>query len=318
MSEPIKVAFVGAGGMTREHVRAFRDVPGVEVQGICSRTRARAEALAAEFAVPVVAGSIDELRGRTEAQLVVISVPELSANAVAKACFVHDWAVLMEKPAGYDIADAEDIARAAERAGRRAWVALNRRHYAATQAALGRLADDHGPRFVKVQDQQDQAAALAAGQPARVVENWMYANSIHVVDYFRVLGRGQVVAVEPVLPWNPKAPGVVVAKVSFSSGDQGLYEGIWNGPGPWAVTVATPSQRLELRPLEQLGIQRRGERKLEPQAADPRDSAFKAGFRLQAEKTVAAVRGKASDLPTLREGIESMRLVSRIFGSTRS
>jgi predicted dehydrogenase len=318
MSSRCKVAFVGAGGMTREHVRVFRDVPGVEVCGVHSRTRTRAEALAKELGLPVVADSVDELRTRTQAQLVVVSVPELSANAVAKACFAHDWAVLMEKPAGYDVADAEDIARAAERERRKAWVALNRRHYGAMRGAAERLKDDKEPRFIKVQDQQDQAAALAAGQPAKVVENWMYANSIHVIDYFRVLGRGDVTAVTPVIPWNPKQPGIVVAKVSFSSGDEGLYEGIWNGPGPWAVTVSTASQRLEMRPLEQLGVQRRGERKLEPQAGDPRDAAFKAGFRVQAEKAVEAALGARTDLPTLRDALESMRLVSRIFGARAS
>lgn len=318
MSSPCKVAFVGAGGMTREHIRAFRDVPGVEVRGVHSRTRQRAEALAGELGLPVVADSIDELRQRTKADLVVVSVPELSANAVAKACFRHEWSVLMEKPAGYDVADAEDIAGTAEKAGRRAWVALNRRHYSATQTAQARLAEDRGQRFIKVQDQQDQASALAAGQPAKVVANWMYANSIHVIDYFRVFGRGPVTAVEPVLRWNPEAPGVVVAKLTFQSGDQGLYEGIWNGPGPWAVTVSTPAQRLEMRPLEQLGVQRRGERKLDPQPIDTQDTSFKAGFRAQAEKAVAAVRGKATDLPTLREGIESMHLVRRIFGEARS
>ena len=318
MSSPCKVAFVGAGAMTREHARAFRDVPGVQLCGLHSRTRARAEMLAADLGIPVVADSVEALRARTQADLVVVSVPELSANAVAKACFEHEWAVLMEKPAGYDVADAEDIARAAERAGRRVWVALNRRHYSATHAALARLQDDVGARFINVQDQQDQAAALAAGQPAEVVKNWMYANSIHVIDYFRVLARGEVTEVKPVIPWNATKPGVVVAQVSFSSGDQGLYEGIWNGPGPWAVTVSTASQRLEMRPLEQLGLQRRGERKLAAQPIDPRDTAFKAGFRLQAEKAVEATLGRQTDLPSLREALESMRLVSRIFEASRS
>ena len=88
--------------------------------------------------------------------------------------------------------------------------------------------------------------------------------------------------------------------------------------GILAVTVSTASQRLEMRPLEQLGVQRRGERKLDPQATEARDVAFKAGFRSQAEKAVAAARGEATDLPTLRDGLESMRLVGRIFGATRA
>lgn len=299
--------------MSREHVRAFRDIPGVRLAGVCSRTRGRAEALAAEFGIPVVADSIPELHAKTGAALVVVSVPELAANAVLKACFQCDWVVLAEKPAGYDPADAEDIAAEAARKGRRAYVALNRRHYSSTRQASDRLVTDPGPRFIRIQDQQDQAAALAAGQPRQVVENWMYANSIHVVDYFAVFGRGSIVDVNPVIRWDPSNPGTVVAHLRFSSGDQGLYEGTWNGPGPWAVTVSTPAQRLEMRPLEQLGVQKKGERKLEMQPVDQWDVTFKAGFRMQAEYAVAAALGKPAGLPRLQDALDSMGIVSRIF-----
>jgi predicted dehydrogenase len=309
------VAFVGAGAMSREHLRAFRDVPGVELRGIHSRTHARAEALAAEFGIRHVCDSIGELFAKSGARLVVVSVPELAANSVLSACLEHDWMVLAEKPAGYDLADAERICAAAAARRHQVRVALNRRQYSATRRALELLRGDPGARFIRVQDQQDQAAALAAGQPAKVVENWMYANSIHVIDYFRTFGRGEITAVQPVVEWRPAQPGVVVARIEYSSGDLGLYEGIWNGPGPWAVTVSTPSQRLEMRPLEQLGVQKRGERRLEAQPVHEWDSAFKAGFRVQAEKAVAAARGAATDLPTLDEALESMQLVGRIFAA---
>ena len=61
----------------------------------------------------------------------------------------------------------------------------------------------------------------------------MYANSIHVVDYLRVFGRGKITSVTPVFAWDPKTSHVVVAKIEFDSGDIGLYEGVWKGPGPW-------------------------------------------------------------------------------------
>ena len=312
----LPVAFVGAGAMSREHLRAFRDVPGVELRGIHSRTRARAEALAAEFGIRHVCDSIGELYAKSGARLVVVSVPELAANSVLSACFEHDWMVLAEKPAGYDLADAERICAAAAARRRQVRVALNRRQYSATRRALELLAGDPGARFIRVQDQQDPVAALAAGQPAKVVENWMYANSIHVIDYFRVFGRGAVSSVRPVIAWQPAQPGIVAARIEFTSGDLGLYEGVWNGPGPWAVSVNTPLQRLEMRPLEQLGRQKRGERRLDPQPAHEWDTAFKAGFRVQAEKAVAAARGEATDLPTLDEGVETMRLVSHVFASS--
>ena len=142
----------------------------------------------------------------------------------------------------------------------------------------------------------------------------MYANSIHLIDYFRVFGRGEITGVVPVEAWDPENPGMVLAKIVFSSGDIGLYEGVWNGPGPWAVSVTTPQERLEMRPLEQVTVQLRGERKLTSLEIDPDDSAYKPGLRYQAIQALAAVRGETHHLSALEDSWQSMTLVARIFG----
>ena len=309
-----RVSFVGAGSMTREHLRAFGDISGVVLAGIHSRTRQRAESLAAEFTIAHVCDSIEELYDRTRADLVVVSVPELATNTVACRCFAFPWTALIEKPAGYDVADAEEIAHRARQLKARAYVALNRRWYSSTQAVLDDLRGHGDSRYIRVQDQQDQAAALAAGQPPAVVRNWMYANSIHTIDYFRLLGRGRITDVSPIIPWNPDRPGIVLATLLFESGDFGVYEGIWNGPGPWAVTVATARRRWEVRPLEQAAFQNKSERVLNAVDVHPWDRQFKAGFRRQAEQVVRTTQGSdAPELATLEEGLETMRLVQRIF-----
>ena len=311
----IKVALVGAGYMATEHAKAFSGLPGVTLEGVFSRTRARAEQLASSYPGMVVCDSMGELYGRTGADLVVVTVKELSMAAIAAESFAFPWAVLLEKPAGYDLADATSILEAATKAGSRAYVALNRRAYSSTRQALARLADNAGPRFVKVMDQQDQQAARDIyKEPPEVVRNYMYANSIHLIDYFRVFGRGEVAGVVPVVPWTPEKPGMVVSKIDFSSGDVGLYEGVWDGPGPWAVSVVTPRERLEMRPLEQVAVQLRGERKVTALEIDPDDSAFKPGLRYQALQAIVAVRGEPHHLPTLADSWQSMNLVARIFG----
>ncbi len=152
------------------------------------------------------------------------------------------------------------------------------------------------------------------GQPELVAENYMFANSIHVIDYFRVFGRGKIIDVTPVIAWNPKEPGVVIAKVTFDSGDVGLYEGIWNGPGPWSLTITTPHKRLELRPLEQGSLQLRETRTQIPLEISQDDTMFKPGLRWQAMQAAAAVRGQMHSLATIDDSWESMKLVADIFG----
>ncbi|WP_295583618.1 Gfo/Idh/MocA family oxidoreductase [uncultured Lamprocystis sp.] len=309
----IKVAFIGCGYMASEHAKAFRDI-GCELAGVFSRTFARAEAFAAQYSIPTVCESISELHEKTQADVVIIAVPELSVSAVSIAAFEHPWLCLIEKPAGYNIADAEKISRAAHTLQRRAFVALNRRHYSSTRAVATDLRNRPGRRLVHVVDQESPRVALESGQPRLVVDNWMYANSLHVIDYFSVFCRGDLLDVVARGEWRSCEPSFVVATLTFSSGDIGSYEGIWEGPGPWAVTVTTPERRWELRPLEQASFQDYGSRKNEPLAVDESDKRFKPGLYAQALEVLRAARGEHHALPSVNDGLASMRMVERIYG----
>ncbi len=311
----VKIAIVGAGYMASEHTKAFSGLPGVNLVGITSRTRARAEKLAVEYPGMKVFDSVEELYRETQADLVIITVKEMSMAQVATECFRFPWAALLEKPAGYDLANAQLILEEARKNSRRVWVALNRRAYSSTRQVLARLEGSTSPRYIRVLDQQDQVTARDIyKEPPEVVRNYMYANSIHLIDYFRVFGRGEVTHITPISPWTPDAPWMVVAKLEFSSGDLGIYEAVWNGPGPWTVTVVTPEQRLEMRPLEQASLQLRGERKVTQLEISTDDSQFKPGLRQQARDVLAAIAGLESPIPSLEDSFASMRLVAGIFG----
>jgi hypothetical protein len=165
-----------------------------------------------------------------------------------------------------------------------------------------------------VQDQQSLETARVIGHAESVVQNWMYANSIHLVDYLSAFGRGEVSEVEVLQPWNAEDPGVVLAHVRFSSGDTGIYQGIWNGPGPWACTVSAPHRRWEMRPLEKAVYQNAGERSLNEVAASEADQGYKPGFRLQAEQVLGAWQGRDTGAATIDDALRSTELVARIYG----
>ncbi len=311
-----RVAFVGAGATTREHARAFRSTPGVALVGITNRTRRTAEALALECGIAAVFDTIEQMAAETQADLVVMAVYETAIRETALACFDHPWAVLMEKPIGLDLSEAREISAAAQAARRQAWVGLNRRALCATRAVLDDLANDAGARFIHVQDQQNLDTALAIGHAPAVVKNWMFANAIHLVDYLYAFGRGAIDRVSVVVPFDAAKPGLVIAKVDFDSGDSGLYEALWHAPGPWACTVTTARRRWELRPLEKAMFQNAGERTFNAVDADNSETDFKPGFRVQAERIVAAWRGERSAAPTLADALRTTELVARIYGRT--
>ena len=300
--------------MASEHAKAFSALPDVVLSGIFSRTRTRAEQLAARHPGMLICNSVTELFERTRADLVVVTVKELAMESIAIESFAFPWTVLLEKPAGHDFAVATRVLEAATKSGCKAYVALNRRAYSSTRSVLHRLSTNAGLRFVKVIDQQDQeAASQIYNEPFEVVKNYMYANSIHLVDLFHVFCRGELTESFSVIPWIPEKPWLVVSKLAFSSGDIGLYEGIWDGPGPWSVSVSTPAERYEMRPLEQATVQLRGERKATAMEIDSADVICKPGLLYQASQAVAAARGEPHNLPSLQDSWQSMHLVARIF-----
>ena len=176
-------------------------------------------------------------------------------------------------------------------------MALNRRFYGSTLQLQNALQSTEGPRVVTILDQEDAESALAAGQPAEVVHNWMYANSIHLIDYFSQLCRGEHIGTKILTPWNPDNPGPVVAQLQFNSGDIGvikpcgmpLAHGVW--PYPQHLCA-------ELRPIEQLSLQIAGSRQAELQSPDPLDQQFKPGLLRRLRQRSRPPRVKPPHCPT--------------------
>lgn len=310
----ISVAIIGSGYMAQEHAKAFQDIPEVWCKGVFSRTIDHTHTFAKDRNIPEVAKSIDELYEKTKADLVIIAVPELAINAVTDEVFKYPWTVFMEKPPGYNLSDAEAIFHKAKVAKAEVYVALNRRFLSSTRFLLNQIIDN-GPLFIHIQDQQSQKIACEIGHPEKVVQNWMYANSIHLIDYLTFLNPSKITTVTSVKRWHSEGENsVVVAYIEYADGSCGLYECIWNGPGPWAVTVTTPAQRIELRPLEQAKIQFAGQRTMEFIDPSPWDTLFKPGIRLQAEEMIKIVRGQPGSVPTLNDALITMKLINQIYG----
>jgi predicted dehydrogenase len=309
----IKVAIIGAGYMAREHILAFRDIPNVSVEGIFSRTRIKAELLAKEFDIEFVCDSITELYEKTYADAVIVAVPVLKTKETVLSALEFPWVQLIEKPIGYNVSEATEILSAFQAAAKVGYAGFNRRFYSSTATVLNDQEINTGKRLICVYDQEDPCAAWEEKRPQEVIDHWMFVNAIHVIDYFRFFGRGEIISVEPVIRWDPKAPLFVAAKLEYSSGDIGMYHAVWGSPGPWAVTVTTQQKRWELRPLEYPSYQMYGSRNLEKVPITQADMDYKAGLHVQAEEMIKAINGQPHSLVTLEDALITMKLIEKIY-----
>ncbi len=313
IDKPCKVVVIGAGNMALEHLKAFASIENVEISGIFSRTKAKADALAVQFKIPLVAESVRELYEKTKADLVVVTVYETSMLEVALEVINYDWTIFLEKPPGLNLEQALRIHDGALKNSRKILVALNRRFLSSTQKAIASLNEQSGARFITVFDQQSLELARSFNHHEEVVNYWMYANSIHLVDYLSFFGRGDVVDVQISSEWNPTKTLWLNAFIKFSSGDEGLYQGIWNAPGPWAVAITTEDIRWEMRPLERAVFQLTGERQLHETEISEWDKEFKPGFKLQAIEAVRSALGQESNSPTMSDALKTMKIINKIY-----
>lgn len=307
------IAIIGAGYMAEEHIKAFNALPGIIVAGITSRTFNDAKKLAETYGIDVVADDITSLYKATKADGVVVAVNELSTQEVIRQCMSYPWSVLCEKPLGLYINDTQSIADEAKASGTNIFIAMNRRHFESTNTALNYLNVDDGRRFVEVHDQENMIGALKGGQPIEVVSRWMVANSIHLIDYFSIFCRGNIERIETPVELDNKTPFIMQKTIYFSSGDIGVYTAVWNAPGPWAVKVTTPTQMLEMRPVEKLEHQIFPEKQRKTINLSDVDIKFKAGLYSQALQFRNHLNKSSHNLPNLENYILSHQLVESLY-----
>ena len=313
-----KVAIIGAGNIAREHVRAFYDLKNVDICGITSRTRTKAELLSNEYGKFPVFPTIEELYKKTEADLVVVAVNVQSMKSISCQCFEYPWAVFLEKPIGINYEEGLEILATSKVMKSRTIVGLNRRFYSNLQTLKMELDKRMGEkRIIHVYDQQDEQKALALGHPEIIVKNWMYSNSIHLIDLFRFFGGSEIKSIQPIVSEKGEMgkKGVVISKVMYENGDIGIYEGYWNMPGPWAIIVNSGDYRWESCPLEASRVRTLNDRKDVPIPSHSWDRDFKPGFRLQAQEAVKFARREPSKSVLLEEGLRSMKLIHSIYSN---
>jgi predicted dehydrogenase len=120
MSDKIRIAMLGAGLMARTHLEAVRQLGDrAELVAIADVNAAACRAAAEEFAIEQQYADALQAARETEADAVIVCIPNDLHAPVTLAALASGKHVLVEKPMALSLADAEAMVAAAER-GRRA------------------------------------------------------------------------------------------------------------------------------------------------------------------------------------------------------
>jgi len=314
----VKIGIVGAGRIAGDHVKAFKAIENVNFCGVVGRTPNKVQAFAMQHNIKQYS-SIYDLWTACQPDIIIICVNTQLLSTVMEDILKYDWLPFMEKPAGYNYTDAKLLNRLL--GNRKAYVGLNRRCLSATLKVLETLEKDTGPRAITVRDQQNISAFLTIpGKEKTEALNLMYANSIHLIDYFRIFGRSPISRIHTFEPFDPDRTVSYSAYLDYENGDTGHYYCQWQGPGGWSAQVNTRDQFCELKPLETAKRMVNGSRSFEDLEISANDTLHKPGFFKQASAIVSTISSDNSDLLALSEqlsfenALQSMELISRIYG----
>lgn len=117
MVEPVGIAFIGSGSVSRWHAAAVAACPRARLVGLYDADRERAERAAREYGCASYS-CVDNLLADSRVRAVAVLSPIESHHEHVRQALTAGKDVLVEKPVATSVAEVRDIERAAQASGR--------------------------------------------------------------------------------------------------------------------------------------------------------------------------------------------------------
>ncbi|MDA9651239.1 Gfo/Idh/MocA family oxidoreductase [Pelagibacteraceae bacterium] len=309
----LNVSIVGAGYMAEEYLKVLSDLPEYNVIGIFSRSINKCKKLKKKYKSLIVFDSIQNMQASSKSDLLIVTCSAESTRIVAEDVTKYPWTILFEKPIGLGIKEYEEINKLCLERNCKAYVALNRRYYSSTEKLIEMLGQIDSPRFIEINDQENIDADVKKNRNSKVVENWMFGNSIHLIDYIDLLCRGSLYEIKIMNSWNFDNPNLVSARLFFNSGDIADYKAIWNAPAPWGVRVFTKDKYFISQPIENLSFIDKSSRQLINIDSEEVDKKYKPGLYRILQEMTKCLNGQLNKLVSVDENKNTMQYINKIY-----
>ncbi len=306
----IKIAIIGAGAMAEKYLQVLKTNRKIILSGIFSRTFLKAENLKKKFKIKKNIKKFEKLFSETNADIVISTVSVDQMYKTTLKLIKYPWLIFIEKPPGLNYQEYKKLLKFANLSKKKIFVGMNRRYLSSTLDLIKSLRKERSKRSIFIFDQQDINIQKKNNRPRKVLYYWMYANSIHLIDYANFLCRGQVKKIDIISRYKKE----IHCKIKFNSKDNVNYICRWNKPGPWQIKVSTDNSYYELSPLENLKIKTGYNKNFVEYLKSKNDNVFKPGLKKQVDELINIFLNKRSNLPELKDLKLTMSLINKIYG----
>ena len=114
----MNIAIIGAGNISKRHIKAAAKVPGISLVAVCNRSQERAKARAEEFGIPKYCTDYREILADPSIDAVIIATPTDSHAGIVADALKAGKHVLCEKPPALRWEDALANEKLAKQTGK--------------------------------------------------------------------------------------------------------------------------------------------------------------------------------------------------------
>jgi predicted dehydrogenase len=277
---------IGAGNMAQEYVKVL------QVLNLNPTIIGRGEESASKFekatGLSVQRGGLESYLNNSRviphAAILAVAVDEL-ASTTTRLLQAGIKQILVEKPAGLNMAEISALNVYAKQMGANVYVGYNRRFYSSVQTARRLIQKDGGVQSFNFEFTEWPDKILNLNTSKDIKKKWVLANSSHVMDLaFHLGGKPEVLSSFHAggLSWHPNS-SIFTGAGCTNTGALFSYQANWGSPGRWGLEVCTANYRFVFRPIEHLSLMRKNSVLLEQVDIDEEalDQHYKPGVFLQ-------------------------------------
>jgi predicted dehydrogenase len=327
MSEPVRIAVVGAGAVVQvAHLPVLKKMKGVRVAAIVDTDIPKARALADRYDVPDVYDDLEDCLAHDAFDALLVATPNHLHEPHIQAGLAANCHLLIEKPLALTAAGAQKVAKAAERKDRVVLLGMTHRYRPDAQAVRSFVQSGELGEIDSVR------ASWHVARPARAALGWrqrreeagggaMLDLGLTMLDLcFWLAGNPVPERVSANLAAGWEERGVEQSGSAFVVCENGasiFVDVTWRHIGEgerFGVGLRGRKGTAGINPLHVWKELHGVAHDVSPTGSFSRDSAFTASFRAQWAHFLAAITGKA-EVPSLTEHITMLRVLEAVYKS---
>ncbi len=312
MFKKINILIIGAGDISRHHLKSLADIKEINVYGILSRTRSKSLLLFRKFKIDNLLYNFKDIKTHIKnIDIFMVLVNPDQILGVFNKIKKYNKFIFFEKPLGVNYVQANKIYEEVKRLKLRTFVGFNRRYYSNLIIGIKKLLkNDAKINSVIIEGNERIWLVKKIKKHIKYLKYWPYINSIHTVDLIRYL----VGDIDFNSSFSIKSKNSYLSILKSLKGINVNYTSNYDYYDGWSLKIYNnQGNYLKLKPLEKCEyIDHQSVKIIKPTKSDLK---YKFGFREMHLELINSYKNKSKKIKksSVQDAIKSVELVKFIF-----